>query len=287
MVVNKLRRSEFRSEPSCNVPNSNKFLQCTLQHFEFFISGNSPSDESEERDKEPRTLTYPAYIASLLDSGAKRMAAGVRMDCSSQGRCPQSCHLCHMSPGPARPAEPVLLNITKATPIYELVNSNDTYQVSEDQIILASYESIQCWIWTLYWFFVVRLYRRPWWVFCGVLLKVMLLMTGVDVTLAPLAQMDSRPAPLFRNRCEQFIALIPLQFQSQNTDLNETLGHKWHVFNLYFCQAQAIAFIWAQQFFGYHRLESRGATNRSESCWLPHQSGEGDRADGSLQSWDR
>ncbi|KAA0719364.1 Astrotactin-1 Neuronal migration protein GC14 [Triplophysa tibetana] len=121
------------------------------------ITGNSPSDESEERDKEPRTLTYPAYIASLLDSGAKRMAAGVRMDCSSQGRCPQSCHLCHMSPGPARPAEPVLLNITKATPIYELVNSNDTYQV-------------------------------------------MLLMTGVDATLAPLARMDSRPAPLFRNR---------------------------------------------------------------------------------------
>ncbi|KAL0200970.1 hypothetical protein M9458_004157, partial [Cirrhinus mrigala] len=81
---------------------------------------NSPSDESEERDKEPRTLTYPAYIASLLDSGAKRMAAGVRMDCSSQGQCP--------FPGPARPAEPVLLNITKATPIYELVNSNETYQ---------------------------------------------------------------------------------------------------------------------------------------------------------------
>uniref|UniRef100_A0A673Z1I8 Astrotactin 1 n=1 Tax=Salmo trutta TaxID=8032 RepID=A0A673Z1I8_SALTR len=84
--------------------------------------------ESEERDKEPRTLTYPAYIASLLDSGAKRMAVGVRMDCSSQGQCPYSCHLCHMSPGPGRPAEPVLLQMTKATPLYELVSNNETYQ---------------------------------------------------------------------------------------------------------------------------------------------------------------
>lgn len=111
---------------------------------EFSFSGNSPSDESEERDKEPRTLTYPAYIASLLDSGAKRMAAGVRMDCSSQGQCPLSCHLCHMSPGPARPAEPVLLNITKATPIYELVNSNETYQVSVSyNAVLSPYSSYQ------------------------------------------------------------------------------------------------------------------------------------------------
>lgn len=96
------------------------------------VAGNSPSEESEERDKEPRTLTYPAYIASLLDTGAKRMAAGVRMDCTSQGQCPRSCHLCHMSPRAAQgrqQSEPVLLQITKATPIYELVSNNETYQV--------------------------------------------------------------------------------------------------------------------------------------------------------------
>lgn len=95
-------------------------------------AGNSPSEESEERDKEPRTLTYPAYITSLLDTGAKRMAAGVRMECTSQGQCPRSCHLCHMSPRAAQgrqQSEPVLLRITKATPIYELVSNNETYQV--------------------------------------------------------------------------------------------------------------------------------------------------------------
>ncbi|XP_016097475.1 astrotactin-1-like [Sinocyclocheilus grahami] len=45
-----------------------------------------------------------------------------------------------MSPGPARPAEPVLLNITKATPVYELVNSNETYQVSVTLKLSHSYE---------------------------------------------------------------------------------------------------------------------------------------------------
>uniref|UniRef100_A0A8C2D2I1 Astrotactin 1 n=1 Tax=Cyprinus carpio TaxID=7962 RepID=A0A8C2D2I1_CYPCA len=124
-----IQEAVYGFEESCTIWYPNKQVQRQLWlEYQDISKGNSPSDESEERDKEPRTLTYPAYIASLLDSGAKRMAAGVRMDCSSQGQCPLSCHLCHMSPGPARPAEPVLLNITKATPIYELVNSNETYQ---------------------------------------------------------------------------------------------------------------------------------------------------------------
>ncbi|TKS80346.1 Astrotactin-1 Neuronal migration protein GC14 [Collichthys lucidus] len=102
------------------------------------VDGNSPSEESEERDKEPRTLTYPAYIASLLDTGAKRMAAGVRMDCTSQGQCPRSCHLCHMSPRAAQgrqQSEPVLLQITKAAPIYELVSNNETYQALQEAMM--------------------------------------------------------------------------------------------------------------------------------------------------------
>uniref|UniRef100_A0A4W6C0F8 Astrotactin 1 n=1 Tax=Lates calcarifer TaxID=8187 RepID=A0A4W6C0F8_LATCA len=84
------------------------------------------------------TLTYPAYIASLLDTGAKRMAAGVRMDCTSQGQCPRSCHLCHMSPRAAQgrqQSEPVLLQITKAAPIYELVSNNETYQALQEAMM--------------------------------------------------------------------------------------------------------------------------------------------------------
>uniref|UniRef100_A0A3Q1GN48 Astrotactin 1 n=1 Tax=Acanthochromis polyacanthus TaxID=80966 RepID=A0A3Q1GN48_9TELE len=84
------------------------------------------------------TLTFPAYIASLLDTGAKRMAAGVRMDCTSQGQCPRSCHLCHMSPRAAQgrqQSEPVLLQITKAAPIYELVSNNETYQALQEAMM--------------------------------------------------------------------------------------------------------------------------------------------------------
>ncbi|XP_016329807.1 astrotactin-1-like, partial [Sinocyclocheilus anshuiensis] len=131
-----IQEAVYGFEESCTIWYPNKQVQRQLWlEYQDISKGNSPSDESEEQDKEPRTLTYPAYIASLLDSGAKRMATGVRMDCISQGQCPLSCHLCHMSPGPARPAEPVLLNITKATPVYELVNSNETYQALQEAMM--------------------------------------------------------------------------------------------------------------------------------------------------------
>lgn len=72
------------------------------------------------------------------------MAAGVRMECSSQGQCPRSCHLCHMSPRASQgrqQSEPVLLRITKATPIYELVSNNETYQVCGRDICIFSSSS--------------------------------------------------------------------------------------------------------------------------------------------------
>lgn len=91
--------------------------------------GNSPSDESEERERDPKVLTFPEYIASLSESGTKRMAAGVRMECQSRGRCPSSCPLCHVASSPDVPAEPILLEVTKAAPIYELVTNNQTQRV--------------------------------------------------------------------------------------------------------------------------------------------------------------
>lgn len=101
--------------------------------------GNSPSDESEERERDPKVLTFPEYIASLSESGTKRMAAGVRMECQSRGRCPSSCPLCHVASGPDVPAEPILLEVTKAAPIYELVTNNQTQRVRS------------CWLWGVGW----------------------------------------------------------------------------------------------------------------------------------------
>ncbi|XP_062849987.1 astrotactin-1 isoform X4 [Trichomycterus rosablanca] len=131
-----IQEAVYGFEESCTIWYPNKQVQRQLWlEYQDISKGNSPSDESEERDKEARALTYPAYIASLLDSGSKRLAAGVRMDCSSQGQCPPSCHLCHMSPGTPRPAEPVLLQITKTAPIYELVNNNETYQALQEAMM--------------------------------------------------------------------------------------------------------------------------------------------------------
>ncbi|XP_076828241.1 astrotactin-1 isoform X3 [Brachyhypopomus gauderio] len=131
-----IQEAVYGFEESCTIWYPNKQVQRQLWlEYQDISKGNSPSDESEERDKEARTLTYPAYVASLLDSGAKRMAAGVRMDCSSQGQCPLACRLCHMSPGPLRPTEPVLLQVTKAAPIYELVNNNETYQALQEAMM--------------------------------------------------------------------------------------------------------------------------------------------------------
>lgn len=101
----------------------------SLSLFILGLAGNSPSDESEERERDPKVLTFPEYIASLSESGTKRMAAGVRMECQSKGRCPSSCPLCHVTSSPDTPAEPVLLEVTRAAPIYELVTNNQTQRV--------------------------------------------------------------------------------------------------------------------------------------------------------------
>ncbi|KAH0618251.1 hypothetical protein JD844_017275 [Phrynosoma platyrhinos] len=103
-------------------------------------AGNSPSDESEERERDPRVLTFPEYITSLSESGTKRMAAGVRMECQSRGRCPSSCPLCHVTSSPDVLGEPILLEVTKAAPIYELVTNNQTQKLLQE----ATMSSLWC-----------------------------------------------------------------------------------------------------------------------------------------------
>lgn len=112
--------------PSYSIING---LEPTLVSLFSSSPGNSPSDESEERERDPKVLTFPEYIASLSESGTKRMAAGVRMECQSRGRCPSSCPLCHVASSPDVPAEPILLEVTKAAPLYELVTNNQTQRV--------------------------------------------------------------------------------------------------------------------------------------------------------------
>uniref|UniRef100_A0A669F271 Astrotactin 1 n=1 Tax=Oreochromis niloticus TaxID=8128 RepID=A0A669F271_ORENI len=135
-----VQEAVYGFQESCTIwyPNKQVQRQLWLEYQDIKLKFEKCCTFTMELSSKPRTLTYPAYIASLLDSGAKRMAAGVRMDCSSQGQCPRSCHLCHMSPRAAQgrqQSEPVLLQITKATPIYELVSNNETYQALQEAMM--------------------------------------------------------------------------------------------------------------------------------------------------------
>ncbi|XP_028667151.1 astrotactin-1 isoform X2 [Erpetoichthys calabaricus] len=131
-----IQEAVYGFEESCVIWYPNKQVQKQLWlEYQDISKGNSPSDESEDWEKEPKTLTFPAYIASLLDSGAKRLAAGVHMDCTSQGQCPSSCHLCHVASGTGRVAEPVMLQVTKAAPLYELVSNNETQRALQEAMM--------------------------------------------------------------------------------------------------------------------------------------------------------
>uniref|UniRef100_A0A8C5Q6G2 Astrotactin 1 n=1 Tax=Leptobrachium leishanense TaxID=445787 RepID=A0A8C5Q6G2_9ANUR len=122
---------------TCSIWYPNRQVQKQLwMEFEDISKGNTPSDESEEREREPKVLTFPEYINSLLDTGSRRLAQGLRMECQSQGRCSSYCQLCHVTSSPDAPPEPVLLEITKAVPIYELVaNNNATQQLLQDAVL--------------------------------------------------------------------------------------------------------------------------------------------------------
>ncbi|NXF50092.1 ASTN1 protein, partial [Oceanites oceanicus] len=136
-----IQEAVYGFEESCSIWYPNKQVQRQLWlEYEDISKGNSPSDESEERERDPKVLTFPEYIASLSESGTKRMAAGVRMECQSRGRCPSSCPLCHVASSPDVPAEPILLEVTKAAPIYELVTNNQTQRLLQE----ATMSSLWC-----------------------------------------------------------------------------------------------------------------------------------------------
>ncbi|KFO60980.1 Astrotactin-1, partial [Corvus brachyrhynchos] len=128
-----IQEAVYGFEESCSIWYPNRQVQRQLWlEYEDISKGNSPSDESEERERDPKVLTFPEYIASLSESGTKRMAAGVRMECQSRGRCPSSCPLCHAASSPDVPAEPILLEVTKAAPLYELVTNNQTQRLLQE-----------------------------------------------------------------------------------------------------------------------------------------------------------
>ncbi|XP_069793568.1 astrotactin-1 isoform X3 [Narcine bancroftii] len=135
-----IQEALYGFEETCTIWFPNRSVQRELwMEYQDISKGNSPSDESEEHEKDPKSLTFPAYVGSLLDSSDELMASGVRMYCESRGGCPSSCHLCHPRGGQNRHEEPVLLEVTKAAPLYELISDNKTQK--------AIYEAMLSLLW--------------------------------------------------------------------------------------------------------------------------------------------
>ncbi|XP_051866961.1 astrotactin-1 isoform X2 [Pristis pectinata] len=135
-----IQEALYGFEETCTIWFPNRSVQRQLwMEYQDISKGNSPSDESEEHEKDPKSLTFPAYVGSLLDSGDELMASGVRMYCENRGGCPSSCHLCHPKGGQSRQEEPVLLEVTKAAPLYELLSDNETQK--------AIYEAMLSLLW--------------------------------------------------------------------------------------------------------------------------------------------
>ncbi|XP_077132366.1 astrotactin-1 isoform X2 [Ranitomeya variabilis] len=134
-----IQEAVYGFEEICSIWYPNRQVQRQLWlEFEDISKGNTPSDESEEREREPKVLTFPEYINSLLDTGTKRLIQGLRMECQSRGRCSSYCQLCHVTSSPDSPPEPVLLEVTKAVPIYELVTNNNVTQQLLQEAVLSS-----------------------------------------------------------------------------------------------------------------------------------------------------
>uniref|UniRef100_A0A8C6MTX2 Astrotactin 1 n=1 Tax=Mus spicilegus TaxID=10103 RepID=A0A8C6MTX2_MUSSI len=106
-----IQEAVYGFEESCSIWYPNKQVQRRLWlEYEDISKGEWPA---------------PWQILHLCQSYPPTYT-GVRMECQSKGRCPSSCPLCHVSSSPETPAEPVLLEVTRASPIYELVTNNQT-----------------------------------------------------------------------------------------------------------------------------------------------------------------
>ncbi|XP_078263524.1 astrotactin-1 isoform X2 [Rhinoraja longicauda] len=135
-----IQEALYGFEETCTIWFPNRSVQRQLwMEYQDISKANSPSDESEEHEKDPKSLTFPAYVGSLLDSGDELMASGVRMYCDNRGGCPSSCHLCHPKGAQDRQEEPVLLEVTKAAPLSELLSENETQK--------AIYEAMLSLLW--------------------------------------------------------------------------------------------------------------------------------------------
>lgn len=97
--------------------------------------------------RELKSVPFISYLSALQKSQllTDDMVSGVEIRCEEKGSCPAGCHLCHHQAmmggvsgrghggsshnGEQHPPVPVLLDVSRAVPLYSLVQDNITKEV--------------------------------------------------------------------------------------------------------------------------------------------------------------
>ncbi|XP_075040801.1 astrotactin-2 isoform X1 [Mixophyes fleayi] len=82
--------------------------------------------------KELKSMPFITYLSGLLTAqmlSDDQLIMGVEIHCEEKGRCPSSCHLCRRAGKEQVSPIPVLLEINRITPLYNLIQDNATREV--------------------------------------------------------------------------------------------------------------------------------------------------------------
>ncbi|KAM9326548.1 astrotactin-2 [Gastrophryne carolinensis] len=82
--------------------------------------------------KELKSMPFITYLSGLLTAqmlSDDQPIMGVEIHCEEKGRCPASCHLCRRAGKEQVSPIPVLLEINRITPLYNLIQDNATREV--------------------------------------------------------------------------------------------------------------------------------------------------------------
>uniref|UniRef100_A0A8C9SMQ3 Astrotactin 2 n=1 Tax=Scleropages formosus TaxID=113540 RepID=A0A8C9SMQ3_SCLFO len=121
----------YGSELSCTVyfPSRKAQQQLWLQYQKGLISPPSTTETTDLGSRrELKSMSFITYLSGLLKSTPppEDPVYGVEVRCEEKGGCPAACHLCRQ-PGRELPSPtPVLLEVSRAVPLYSLIQDNST-----------------------------------------------------------------------------------------------------------------------------------------------------------------
>uniref|UniRef100_A0A8C7TX94 Astrotactin 2 n=1 Tax=Oncorhynchus mykiss TaxID=8022 RepID=A0A8C7TX94_ONCMY len=121
----------YGSELSCTIyfPSKKAQQQLWLQY------QKEATDQGSRR--ELKSMPFISYLSGLLTTQllTEDLVSGVEIRCEEKGSCPSACHLCRQA-GREQPSPiPVLLEVSRIVPLYNLVQDN----ITKESATMSSY----------------------------------------------------------------------------------------------------------------------------------------------------